>query len=389
MEILYLSHCVPNPPDKGEKIRAHHAVRYLAARHRLHLVCFARDAAEREAARQLESACASVYAEPFSHRGALARAGLRFVLGDCLNTAYYAGRRARRYIDELAKRAKIEASVVFSAAMAPLAPAHIPLLLDMSDVDSLKWVQYAELRRPAFLYALEARRMRRLEIALAVRARRVWLSTAREEALYRGMAPGAVTEVLENGSDADYFNPAAASGAAGLAGRRLLVFVGTMDYYPNRDAALWFAREIYPALRGSDPTLEFFIVGRNPTADVRQLGSTAGVTVTGAVEDVRPYLAAAVAFVAPMRIARGIQNKVLEALAMGCRVLASPAVAATFGDPLPAGVRRCDSAEDYRAALAGPGAQTREQIREAARARFDWDRNMSRIDAELDRIRHE
>ena len=129
---------------------------------------------------------------------------------------------------------------------------------------------------------------------------------------------------------------------ADLAGRNFLVFIGTLNYFPNADGVCWFADTVFPALRRQEPDLELFLVGREPTQEVVRLGERAGITVTGAVDDVRPYVAAARAAITPLRLARGVQNKVLEALAMGKRALVSQAVCDTFQPELPPGVIRCE-----------------------------------------------
>jgi glycosyltransferase involved in cell wall biosynthesis len=149
-----------------------------------------------------------------------------------------------------------------------------------------------------------------------------------------------------------------------------------MDYYPNVEAARWFADEVFPMLQDRRRDLEFWVVGRNPSREVQALANRNGIRVTGAVPDVRPWLAAAEHVVAPLRLARGIQNKVLEALAMGKVVLASPSVCRTFGANLPLGVVRCDSPADY---LLAP-AISAEQVRSIAVQRFDWKRNLNTIE---------
>ena len=384
MDILFLSHCVPNPPDKGERIRAHHEIRHLASRYRVHLAAFARGREQLEAAREMAGGCASLYVEPLRPRVALGAAAVRFALGGSLTMSFYGSRRMRRHIGELTRTVPLKATVAYSTAMAQYAPAGVPLLLDMVDVDSEKWFQYARLRRPSFPYALEGRRLRRHECRYAAQARRTLLATEQERALLASFAGAVSTGCVENGVDLARFDPAAVPALAELAGRRILVFVGAMDYYPNRDAVIWFGDRVLPALRRRDPALEFFIVGSSPAADVVRLAAGDGIAVTGSVPDVRPYLAAAAAFVAPLRIARGIQNKVLEALAMGKPVLASGAVCDTFGAELPAGLTRCETEQDYHEALGRlPAGHDPDRIREAARGRFSWEKNMSLLASEL------
>ncbi|MBI3470136.1 MAG: TIGR03087 family PEP-CTERM/XrtA system glycosyltransferase [Candidatus Solibacter usitatus] len=382
-QILFLSHCVPNPPDKGERIRSHHEVRGLAERFGVHVVCFARSEEEAAGAAGLEKWCASVHVERLLPSRALARSAVRFALGGCLTTAYFDSAAVRRRIAELRLRTNLAATVVYSSSMAPYAPPDLPLLVDLVDVDSEKWLQYGRERSPGFPYRWEGRRLRRLEVAAAERARCTLLTTEREAAVFRDFAPRAHVRAMENGVDLEYFDPAASPRLPELEGRRFVAFLGAMNYYPNTEAVCRFAVEIYPELRRRDPKLEFFVVGRDPAGEVQRLSGREGITVTGAVPDVRPYVAAARAVVAPIRIARGIQNKALEALAMGKPALVSPAVCAAFGDPLPPGLRACHSAADFIQALEEPPLDP-SVIRDGVRRRFDWDRNLSVLAGELD-----
>jgi len=188
--------------------------------------------------------------------------------------------------------------------------------------------------------------------------------------------------------DFNYFDPSVRRELPNLP-KRFVVFVGAMDYYPNADAACWFASQVFPQIRKHRNDMEFLIVGRNPTPAVRRLDGLPGITVTGAVADVRPYLSAAEAAIAPLRIARGIQNKVLEALAMGKRALASTAVCETFGGELPPGVIPCRTAQDYLEFFK-VGSDTSyplsDAIRGAARRRFSWSANLGMLTDELQTI---
>ena len=260
-DVLFLSHCVPNPPDKGERIRAYHEVRFLSARYRLHVVCVARDERERQSARELEQWCASVRVVDLPPKLALTRALLRFGLGGCLNTAYFASAALRRAIDEVMAEAAPVACLAYTAAVAPLVPAGLPLLLDMVDVDSEKWFQYSRHRFPSVLFAMEARRLRAVERRLSERASRIWLTTGNEVQLYREFAPGAPVASIENGVDGAHFDPNAVVFDSRLDGQSYVVFVGYLDYYPNRDAVLWFAREVLPALHRDSNGPRFLVVG--------------------------------------------------------------------------------------------------------------------------------
>ena len=201
-----------------------------------------------------------------------------------------------------------------------------PAVVDLVDVDSQKWLDFAATSPPPrrWVYRLEARRVRKLETEIARWARVVAVVSRAEADVFDAFAgPGAAT-VATNGVDLDYFYPREEKTELSC------VFVGAMDYWPNVDGATWFAREVWPAVRSRFTDAEFRIVGRKPAAAVQALGSLPGIVVTGSVPDVRPYVASAGAVVAPLRLARGVQNKVLEALAMGKAVVAAPAALAAL-----------------------------------------------------------
>jgi polysaccharide biosynthesis protein PslH len=320
------------------------------------------------------------------HRRALARGFLALAAGGCLNAAFFRSAAMRRVVDNLVRGVRLDATVAYTAVMAPYAPAGVPLLLDLVDVDSEKWFQYADLRSPGALYRLEARRLRAFERATVEQAGFSLLTTRHEETLLKAFAPAARTGFMENGVDLGYFDAARRELDGALASSRFVVFVGAMDYYPNVDGVGSFAREVLPELRRRDPGLEFFIVGKNPSAAVLALSALPGVRVLGAVADVRPYLACARAVVAPLRLARGIQNKVLEALAMGRRVIASTEVCRTFGDSLPPGLVRYESWQDAVEAVAMACAMDPlpdAAIRRGVVERFDWGTNLEVVTREL------
>lgn len=383
-ELLFLSHCVPNPPDKGEKIRAFHLLENLLRHYRVHVVCFTRNPDDIPHAKALEERCESVYVELLPPKTALLKAGMRFALGGSLTAGYFSSARLGKHLARFQK-SSIAATIVFSSAMAHYAPAGIPILIDMVDVDSEKWMQYSEMRKPGFLYRWEGSRLREVERQVAMQAGCTFLTTAQERALLERIAPGARVRAIENGVDFEFFHPERSPAAP--PSPPYVVFVGVMDYYPNADACCWFADHVMPKLRQRAPECEFWIVGRSPSPAIDRLGSRKGIRVVGGVPDVRPYVAGARAVVAPLRIARGVQNKVLEALAMGKPVLASDSVCRTLGE-LPVGVTRCDQPEDYLdpiAALTTAPASTWEpSIREGARSRFQWASNMQVFLSELE-----
>lgn len=383
MELLYLSSCVPEPHGRGRQIRAYQELSLLAGRFRVHLSCFAHTEQELEEAKGLLDRCASVYVAPlFPFPLHLARAGARFLAGASLNDALYSSRRFSRDLLELIESRPIAGAVAYTAVMAPFVPAEMPFVLDMAGGDSEGWRAYAQYRKPSLLFQTEADRLVRLEMREAGRAKLTLAASAAERGLILSRAPEVRCEVMENGVDFGYFDPAACPEDASLAARRYLLFCGTLDDYANEQGIVEFARDVFPRLRERDPGLELLIVGRRPGPRVLALSAAPGVEVVGTVEDVRPYYRHAMATAVPLQIARGIQNKVLESLAMNRPVLASPAVCQTFGGQLPEGVRCCTSPEEY-AAPAAAG-----DFRRSARARFNWKKNLAVLEravAELGR----
>ncbi len=384
--ILFLSHCVPNPPDKGEKIRAHHILNHLARNHQVHLVCFARSEQDVADAAKLQDRCTSVYAERLQQIPALAKAALRFAAGHCLTTSFYSSSRLRNRAESLA--GQVGCTVAFSSAMVQYAPERIPLIVDMVDVDSEKFADYSRRRPPRFLFGMESNRLRAVEQAVSLRSSAVLLTTSGERQLLRRFVTGGNIRVMENGIDLEYFRPNVDAPPDGLAGRDYAVFTGAMDYQPNSEAVTWFARQVVPEIRRSRPGFEFFIVGRSPSPAVLALANCPGVLVTGAVPDVRPYFTHARVAVAPLFLARGIQNKVLEALAMGKRVLASPAVLKTFGRNPPLGLCCCSSPPDYVQQVSRCSKLSESSIRADVAKRFRWSEKLNVIDEELMRVFH-
>jgi len=322
--ILYLVHRLPYPPNKGDKLRSYHLLRHLAERHEVLLGSFVDDAEDEAYVDTLRQWCADlkvVRLYPQRARIASLRALLK---GEPLTLAYYRNAELAAW----ARAQRADAAIVFSSSMAPYADRFDgPVLVDFVDVDSAKWSAYAKARRwpLSWLYRREGRTLLEYERAVAARATQSFFVTAQEVALFADLAPecAARVQTLGNGVDTEYFAPDPARPSPYPAGELPIVFTGAMDYWPNVDAVVWFVAEMLPALRARWPKLRLSIVGRSPAAAVQALAGEA-VRVTGTVPDVRPWLQHAAVVVAPLRLARGVQNKVLEAMAM-----ARPVVAAT------------------------------------------------------------
>jgi sugar transferase (PEP-CTERM/EpsH1 system associated) len=387
LEILYLCHRVPYPPDKGDKIRAFHQIRHLARRHRIHLLTLA-DGAVPDLA-PLRELCARVEVFPVSRRAAYLRAARGVLRPRPLTLSFFESAELRRRVEELAAGTQFDAIVAYSSSMAPYVEpfADVPAVLDMVDVDSAKWEQYSRFANPLLrpVYALEGRRLRAYEASLAGRFEKIVLATANELRLYDSFAPGARAAAVPNGVDFDHFHPLDLPKAE----TPLLVFTGQMDYFANVDGIVHFAREVFPRLRRRIADAELVIVGRSPVSAVRALAELPGISVTGAVGDVRPFLARAWAFVAPLRIAQGVQNKVLEAMAMDLPVVCSDRVLAGLADGgfvHDRDLLACDAPEAFEACVASllEDAGTRARLARNARRRltagYRWPDNLDRFE---------
>ncbi|MCJ2181667.1 TIGR03087 family PEP-CTERM/XrtA system glycosyltransferase [Novosphingobium sp. 1949] len=329
-DILFLAHRLPFPPDRGDKIRSHHVLRALAGRARVHVATFADDAAdwahEGELARLAESHCLVARRKPLACAAGEALLRRRPVSLCAFHDARIAG-----YVARVLARHPVSAIYIFSGQMAQYVPKDFQgrVVADLVDVDSAKFEAYAKAGHGprAWLEAREARLLAAEEARIAARADATLLVSEAEAELLRARLPQPLASVhaMGNGIDAETFRPGAVMADPGMAeaGFPRLVFTGQMDYAPNVEAVLRAAHAVLPAVRAVFPEASLHIVGRNPTREVEALGAIGGVTVWGRVADVRPFLAAADMALVPLSIARGVQNKVLEAMAMGLPVVLS------------------------------------------------------------------
>jgi sugar transferase (PEP-CTERM/EpsH1 system associated) len=329
-DLLFLAHRLPYPPEKGDRIRSWHILRHLAERHRVHLGCFYDDRADARHVAALEKICTSVMCLPIHPllRRVKSLAALRS--GEALSVAYFRDPRLMRWIAETFARWRPSRAFVFSSSMAPYLDGYrfASRVIDMIDVESERWHRHADERSWPIraIYRREAQKLRSVEVAASRSFDYTLFSSAPEASLFLKRTGRSATRVLamRNGVDYDFFDPAHAGANPYSAGRKSIAFTGAMDYGPNVEAAQWFVAEVMTALRHRFPDFDFWIVGDRPAACLRRL-ARGDVHVTGRVADIRPYIAHADAVVAPLQIARGIQNKVLEAMAMAKPVIATPA----------------------------------------------------------------
>lgn len=394
MNLAYLCHRIPYPPDKGDKIRSYHQVEWLAERHQVHLFTLIDDRADERHIEPLRERVHALHVESFHPKLRRLKSLLAIGTGGSLSEAYFRDRRLMRQLgrvaaEQSAKGEPIDLVFAFSSAMCPYADSvDAPLAADYVDVDSAKWAAYAESARwpLSWLFSREAREVQALERRYAEQADLTVLCTPREEADLRSFCDPRAAVSIGNGTDTEYFCPDESDEASRPRGSEV-VFSGAMDYRANVDAVVWYAEAVHPLVRAACPEVSLTVVGSNPAPAVQRLAEQEGVTVTGRVPDVRPYIRRATVAVAPLRVARGVQNKVLEALACGTPVVATGA--ALGGVPDPQGVEVAEDPQAFADSVARilKDRPKRDAMSAAGRAyivdRFRWSRSMTDLEERL------
>lgn len=392
--ILYLVHRLPYPPNKGDKVRSYHLLKHLAKEHNVYLGTFVDDPEDEVHIETVRNLCTDLHVARLEPRFAKIRSLNGLLAGEPLTLRYYRDAGLQAWVDNTFKYHKIDAVVIFSSAMAQYIEdkRRVPVLIDFVDVDSAKWTQYADKHRwpMSWIYRREGKLLLAYERLMANLATRSFFVTEAEVVLFTRLAPECRVRIdaMCNGVDAEFFSPDVGRENPFGANETSIVFTGAMDYWPNIDAANWFVNEILPSLRQQRPEIRFYIVGRSPTPEVLALADE-HVVVTGTVPDVRPYLQYAAVVVAPLRVARGIQNKILEAMAMERPVIATTECAAAVDAKIDAELLAAATAGEFIAQinrqLTNPENAT--TIGQAARARvvarYSWDAHLSGIDPYL------
>ncbi|WP_428028117.1 TIGR03087 family PEP-CTERM/XrtA system glycosyltransferase [Altererythrobacter sp.] len=332
-EILFLAHRIPFPPDRGDKIRAHHLLKHLAELGPVHVGCFAETDRDIAAESELSEVAASHSVTRRSKP--LALAGAEAVLsGKPVSLTAFHSRALQLWVSRTMAERPIETIVIFSGQMGQYIPNEFAgrVILDLCDVDSVKFEDYAAAGERVWLNRREGRLLAVEEERLTHRSDATILISENEKSLLQSRlrdAAGKRIHAIGNGIDAEFFNPDMVQANREISARPgpHFVFTGQMDYRPNEQAAVWAIEHFLPAIRAVEPQAEFHIVGRNPTPALLTHSDTPGLTIWGEVPDVRPFLAAADMALVPLSIARGVQNKVLEAMAMGLPVMLSPQAA--------------------------------------------------------------
>jgi sugar transferase (PEP-CTERM/EpsH1 system associated) len=390
VKILYVCHRFPYPPKRGGKIRPFNMIRHLHAAHEVTVASIARSRAEADEGWGLAQHCAHVEMALVRAPVQTARMIARLPTRTPSSIGYFRSRDLAAKIRNLLATRRFDLIFVHCSSVAHYVTnaAGIPKILDFGDMDSQKWLEYTRYKPfPLRLgYLIEGAKMAAEEKRLARHFDFCTATTRAEWETLNAYRTGTPTDWFPNGVDTDYFTP-----GDGAYDADLISFVGRMDYYPNQQCMFDFCANTWPSLQKRRPALRLAIVGADPSPAVRKLAALPGVTVTGSVPDVRPYLTRSALTIAPLNIARGTQNKILEAMALGIPVVASE-VAAGGVDALPGEhLLTARTTAEYEMAIlrivddAGERARLAHAGRERMKSHHSWPRSMQRLDAIIER----
>jgi sugar transferase (PEP-CTERM/EpsH1 system associated) len=387
MNILYLCHRFPYPPKRGGKIRPFNMIRHLhAAGHKVTVCSLARSAAEAEEGAGIAPHCTAFHMGHVQEPLQFARMIVRLPLVTPSSMGYFYSPELAAKVKQLLASQTWDLIFVHCSSVAQYV-AHVtdvPKILDFGDMDSQKWLEYAHYKPfPLSLgYTLEGSKMLWAEKRLARRFSLCTATTRAEWETLDGYGTGVATNWFPNGVDAGFFSP-----TDGLYDADTISFIGRMDYYPNQECMQRFCDQVWPLLQAQRPQMKLLIVGADPSPAMKALGTRPGVTVTGSVPDVRPYIRGSALMVAPLAIARGTQNKILEAMAMGVPVVTSRVAAGGVDAEADTHLLVADTPQEICAAVLRitGNATERQRLAQSGRERMlshhDWSRSMQRLDA--------
>ena len=390
MKVLVLTHRFPYPPRAGSTVRAFNMITHLARNHEVTVAAPVRSAGEAREAAGIASHCAAwlpgAVWEPLQIGRMLA----------CLPTTvpssmgYFHCAALARKVRRLVAEGRFDLVIVHCSSVAHYVAqaTNVPKLLDFVDMDSQKWLDYASFKRFPLSagYWLEGAKLEHAERRLARRFDLCTTITRAELETLEGYRTGVAADWFPNGVDSTYFSPAAEAYDPDT-----LCFVGRMDYYPNQEAMFRFCADVLPRIQARRPRAKLCIVGADPSPQVVRLGALPGVTVTGSVPDVRPWLHRSALMVAPLNIARGTQNKILEAMAAGVPVVCSRTAAGGVDAVDREHFLAAGSDEEHAAAVLRilEDAGERSRLAAAGRSRMlthhHWDHAMQKLDGIIER----
>lgn len=327
--ILFLSHRIPYPPNKGDKIRSYHFLKGLAQNFQIHLATFIDDPKDWEYINKVNKITTRSLFINLNPVISKIKSLCGLLTGKALSLPYYHNKQIQNWVDQTIQENDIDKIFIFSSVMAQYVQKYkeLDIIVDFVDVDSDKWLLYSKKATwpMNWVYRREAKRLLAFDSKVARETKMSLFVSEAESRLFQSLVSVDKNKItyVNNGVDVDYFsnylpykNP--------YSNENIIVFTGAMDYWANVDAVIWFVNKVFPKIKQQCKNAEFYIVGSNPAKDVLNLAKVDGVVVTGRVEDIRPYLFYGSVVVAPLLIARGIQNKVLEAMAMGKKIVATP-----------------------------------------------------------------
>lgn len=386
MNILYLCHRFPYPPKRGGKIRPFNIIRHLSAQgHQVTVCSLARSHQEAQEAQGIAPHCASFEIGHVTEWLQVARMVVRLPVRTPSSMGFFYSSELAGHVRRLLGEKPWDLIFVHCSSVAQYVEhvRNIPKILDFGDMDSQKWFEYANYKPfPLSLgYRLEGAKMLAAEKRLARRFDLCTATTRAEWETLNAYGTSADTDWFPNGVDADFFHLVSEPYEADT-----ISFIGRMDYYPNQECMSRFCAQVWPLLRSQRPAMKLLIVGADPSPVMRKLGELPGVTVTGSVPDVRPFIRSSALMVAPLNIARGTQNKILEAMAMGVPVVTSSIAAGGVDAESEKHFLVADTPQDYARCILRilDDPAERERLAVAGRQRMlshhAWPRSMQRLD---------
>ena len=390
MNILYVCHRFPYPPTRGGKIRPFHMIRHLSQMHKVTVASIVRSEAEKEEGKDLGSYCARVETAVVHNPMQLARMIGRLPTPTPSSMGWFYSPELARRIRALLAEQRFDLIFVHCSSVAQYVAdvIGIPKVLDFGDMDSQKWLEYARYKPfPVSAgYWLEGVKLEREEKRLAQKFEMCTVTTRAELETLDGYGGACATDWFPNGVDSEFFAPESEDYEGDT-----LCFIGRMDYYPNQECMVEFCANTLPLVRAERPDVKLLVVGADPSPAVKRLAEIPGVTVTGSVPDVRPFVRRSALMVAPLNIARGTQNKLLESMALGVPVVSSR-IAAKGIDAAPDEHLLVGSTpQEYARAILRILTDRGERRRLAAAGRqrmlshHGWSHSMARLDAIVER----
>ncbi|MFW8590373.1 TIGR03087 family PEP-CTERM/XrtA system glycosyltransferase [Glaciecola sp. 2405UD65-10] len=394
--LLFLCHRLPIPPNKGDKIRSYNMLKFLSEHYSIYLAGFIDDKNDRAYIDQLKQFCVDFTIEEKSPLLSKIKGLSGFLNGNAITLPYYHSSSLQGWISRAISEHKIERVFVYSSAMAQYVMpksenSFTRFVMDFVDVDSDKWRQYALNKQGLgrWFYNREARCLENFEAQVFEAAdNSVFVSSQEADFFNELMQKRKLdthlkpAQAINNGVDADYFNPEAKISTVSELGQQAIVFTGAMDYWPNVAAVMWFVKHVWPQVSTSYPNAQFVVVGSNPTDEISQLSKQQNISVTGRVEDVRPYILQANVVIAPLQIARGIQNKVLEGMAMGKEIVLTKLAGEGICVSSMQGYHICETSNEtvvtinkLLASLPAEIASNRQFVKD----NFDWDTELQKL----------